>query len=116
LNLDQVKLNPTGMPGANSEPCDFLSTHRQLIHLKDGQDSAPISHLWNQGIVSAEAFVGDGKYRRDFREAVKRRQRRARISGFEKLLPDDRSRPNPSDFTVVFGIMRARYKKSGVLG
>jgi uncharacterized protein (TIGR04141 family) len=116
LNLDQVKLNPTGMPGANLEPCDFLSAHRQLIHLKDGHDSAPISHLWNQGIVSAEAFVGDDKYRRDFRAAVKQRQKKAKKAGFEKLLPDGRSRPNPSDFTVVFGIMRAPYKKSGALG
>ena len=116
LNLDQVKLNPSGVPGANLEPCDILSTHRQLIHLKDGHDSAPISHLWNQGIVSAEAFVGDDKYRREFREAVKRRQRKAKKSGFEKLLPDGRSRPNPSDFIVVFGIMRARYKRSGALG
>jgi uncharacterized protein (TIGR04141 family) len=35
LNLDQVKLNPEGMPGANLEPCDFLSTAKQFIHLKD---------------------------------------------------------------------------------
>lgn len=36
LNLDQVKLSPAGMPGANLEPCDFLSTDKQFIHLKDG--------------------------------------------------------------------------------
>jgi uncharacterized protein (TIGR04141 family) len=43
LNLDQVKLNPAGMPGANLEPCDFLSTAKQFIHLKDGHGSAPIA-------------------------------------------------------------------------
>ncbi len=48
LNLDQVKLSPTGSAKANLEPCDFLSTHKQFIHLKDGHSSAPISHLWNQ--------------------------------------------------------------------
>jgi len=116
LNLDQVKLNPAGMPGANLEPCDFLSTNKQFIHLKDGHASAPISHLWNQGVVSAEAFVRDEKFRKDFRAAAKRRQKKFKKSGFDKLLPDGRSRPNPSDFTVVFGIMRSRYKKSSTLG
>ncbi|MDH2351188.1 TIGR04141 family sporadically distributed protein [Bradyrhizobium sp. SSUT112] len=31
------------------------------------------------------------------------------------LLPDGRSKPVPSEFTVVFGIMRDRYKKSGTV-
>jgi uncharacterized protein (TIGR04141 family) len=115
LNLDQVKLNPQAMNGANLEPCDFLSSHREFIHLKDGHGSAPISHLWNQGLVSAESFIRDDKFRRDLRKAVQRRQRRARKSGFDKLLPDGRSRPVPSDYTVVFGIMRSRYRKSAAL-
>src|SRR5665647_2799365 len=104
------------MASANLEPCDFLSTERQFIHLKDGHASAPISHLWNQGVVSAEAFVRDEKFRRDFRAAAKTRQKKFKKSGFDKILPDGRSRPAPSDFTVVFGIMRSRHKKSGKLG
>jgi uncharacterized protein (TIGR04141 family) len=115
LNLDQVKLNPAGMPGANLEPCDFFSTGKEFIHLKDGHASAPISHLWNQGVVSAESFVRDDKFRKDLRKAAKRRQRQSGKSGFDALLPDGRSKPLPSDFTVVFGIMRSRYKKSGNL-
>lgn len=116
LNLDQVKLNPTAVVGGNLEPCDFLSTKKQFIHLKDGHGSAPISHLWNQGVVSAESFVRDDKFRRDLRAAVKKRQHKFRKSGFDTLLPDGRSKPNPADFTVVFGIMRFRHKKSGALG
>lgn len=116
LNMDQVKLNPTNMGSASLEPCDFLSSTKQFIHLKDGHGSAPISHLWNQGAVSAEAFVRDEKFRRDFRNAACCRQRKARKSGFHKLLPDGRSKPIPADFTVVYGIMRGRYKKSGNLG
>jgi uncharacterized protein (TIGR04141 family) len=116
LNLDQVKLSPDGMPGANLEPCDFLSTVKQFIHLKDGHGSAPISHLWNQGVVSAEAFVRDAKFRKDLRSATKARQKKFKKSGFDKILPDGRSKPIPSDFTIVFGIMRGRYKKSATLG
>lgn len=116
LNLDQVKLSPTAMSGANLEPCDFLSRSRQFIHLKDGHGSAPISHLWNQGVVAAEAFVRDEKFRRDLRAAALKRQRKAKKTGFEKLLPDGRSKPIPGDFTVVYGIMRSRHKKSKALG
>ena len=112
LNLDQVKLSPADAPGANLEPCDFLSTEKQFIHLKDGHSSAPISHLWNQGVVSAELFVRDEKFRIDLRKEVKKRQTKSKKTGFDAVLPDGRSKPNPNDYTVVFGIMRSRYKKS----
>jgi uncharacterized protein (TIGR04141 family) len=115
LNLDQVKLSPASAPGANLEPCDFLSTGKQFIHLKDGHSSAPISHLWNQGVVSAESFIRDEKFRIDLRKEVKKRQGKFRKTGFDVILPDGRSKPTPSEFTVVFGIMRHRYKKSGIM-
>lgn len=115
LNLDQVKLSPASAPGANLEPCDFLSMAKQFIHLKDGHSSAPISHLWNQGVVSAESFVLDEKFRIDLRKEVKKRQSKSNKTGFDAILPDGRSKPAPSEFTVVFGIMRDRYMKSGVV-
>jgi uncharacterized protein (TIGR04141 family) len=115
LNLDQVKLSPSGTAGANLEPCDFFSTGKQFIHLKDGHSSAPISHLWNQGVVSAESFVRDEKFRIDLRASVKKRQRKFKKTGFDIILPDGRSKPNPTEYTVVFGIMRDRYKKSGTV-
>lgn len=116
LNLDQVKLSPAGAGGANFEPCDFLSHAKQFIHLKDGHSSAPISHLWNQGIVSAESFVRDATFRVALRREAIKRQRRSGKANFETLLPDGRSKPIPSDYTVVFGIMRTAYKKSKMLG
>lgn len=115
LNLDQVKLSPTGAPGANLEPCDFLSATKQFIHLKDGHGSAPISHLWNQGVVSAESFVRDEKFRIDLRKEVKKRQTQFKKTGFEAILPDGRSKPIPGEYTVVFGIMRDRYQRSGTI-
>lgn len=112
LNLDQVKLAPTGAPAANIEPCDFFCRSKRFIHLKDGHSSAPISHLWNQGLVSAEAFIRDPKFRKDLREAAKKRQSGVSKSGFEAILPDGRSQPNPKDFKIVFGVMRSRNKRS----
>ena len=117
LNLDQVKISPTGAAGANLEPCDFLSRTKQFIHLKDGQSSEPISHLWNQGVVSAESFARDEEFRIKLRKEAKKRQKRAPLkAGFEVLLPDGRSKPVTSEYTVVFGIMRAPYATSGQLG
>jgi uncharacterized protein (TIGR04141 family) len=116
LNMDQVRIDPQGMPGAAFEPCDFLSTKRQFIHLKDGCASDLISHLWNQGIVASESFVRDEKFRKEFRNNAIKRQQKYHKAGFEKLLPDGRSKPDPSQFTIVFGIMRSRYLRSGTLG
>lgn len=116
LNLDKVKASPSGASGANLEPCDFLSRSKEFIHLKDGHGSAPISHLWNQGIVSAESFVRDEVFRNAVRASAIKRQKKAGKSGFEKLLPDGRSKPAPADYKVIYGIMRHRYQRSGKLG
>jgi uncharacterized protein (TIGR04141 family) len=115
LNMDQVKLSPAGAKGANLEPCDFLSRTKQFIHLKDGHASAPISHLWNQGVVSAESFVRDETFRIAFRAVAKKRQEKFKKTGFDKLLPDGRSKPRPADYSVVFGVMRDRSSKTGNL-
>lgn len=116
LNLDKVKASPSGAKGANLEPCDFLSRRKEFIHLKDGHGSAPISHLWNQGLVSAESFVRDAVFRKSMRDSAIKRQKTARKSKFELLLPDGRSKVTPADYKVVFGIMRHPYQRSKQLG
>ncbi|MGG2399829.1 DUF6119 family protein [Pseudomonas sp. SH1-B] len=105
LCLDQVKINPRGVRYANIEPCDFLSDAKQFIHLKDGHSSGPISHLWAQGIVSAESLVGDAEFRKSLRKVV--RQRRAR---YLSLLPAINGKVTRAEYTVVYGIMRKPYK------
>lgn len=116
ISMDQTKVAPKGAGNAAIEPCDFLSQTKQLIHLKDGHSSAPLSHLWNQGLVSAEAFVSDEVFRKGFRRETKKRETKFRKQGFKDLLPDGRSKPVPGDYTIVFGVMRHRYAASGELG
>ncbi len=113
LNLDQVKLSPTGAGGANLEPCDFFSRDKRFIHLKDGHSSSSISHLWNQGLVSAAAFIRDQKFRKDLREEAIKRQKKFSKNGFELQLPNGRVTPVPSNYKVIFGVMRSRNKRSG---
>lgn len=116
LNLDKVKASPSGAVGANLEPCDFLSRNKEFIHLKDGHGSAPISHLWSQGVVSAESFVRDEVFRKSIRDNALKRQKKAGKKGFEALLPDGRSKPVVAEYRVVYGIMRHPYQRSKKLG
>ena len=116
LELDQARISPSNAPGANIEPCDFLSKQKAFIHLKNGQSSEPISHLWNQALVSAECFVRDIEFRHKLRLETIKRQQKSHKQNFEALLPDRRSKPSPTDYTIIFGIMRQPYKKSGALG
>ncbi len=104
LKLDQQKINPQGVRYGNLEPCDFLSKNGEFIHLKDGESSGPISHVWMQGLVSAEAFVSDAKFRKTLRSKVK-----SLGNGFEVQLPKSTERVDRSKFKVVYGVMRKPY-------
>ncbi|MCE0952433.1 MULTISPECIES: DUF6119 family protein [Pseudomonas] len=113
IKLDRTKINPAGVSTGNLEPCDFYSNDKIFIHLKDGGSSGPISHLWMQGVVSAEAFVADSKFRKKLKETV------AALPGggaFTGSLPDGRKQEvDRAAYTVVYGIMRSPYK-GGSLG
>lgn len=115
LLMDKTKTNPTGAPRANIEFCDFLGSDRKLIHLKDGHASTSISHLWSQGVVGSESFLRDEGFRRHLLKHVRSRQKDAKKSGFDRLLPTPARRPATRDFTVAYGIMRTRLKQSGKL-
>ncbi|MCV6621846.1 MAG: TIGR04141 family sporadically distributed protein [Cellvibrionaceae bacterium] len=116
LKLDQEKINPLGVKYANIEPCDFFSDKGEFIHLKDGHSSHSISHLWAQGIVSAEAFVSDKDFRKKLRKIVKeRRNSKKKATNFEAILPLASQKPIRENFKVVFGIMRKPYR-DGSLG
>ncbi|EJM67012.1 sporadically distributed protein, TIGR04141 family [Pseudomonas sp. GM50] len=110
LMLDQTKINPQGVRYANIEPCDFYSKNREFIHLKDGHSSGPISHLWSQGVVSAEALVSDADFRSKLREVVRKKG-----GGFEAFLPSGKASKFPrQDYTVVYGIMRKPYADGSI--
>ena len=77
------------------EFCDLITNDKQLIHVKRYGGSDLLSHLFNQGIVSGELFVGDS----DFRQKA------------NGLLPDglkiaDTRLPlKASDYEVVYAII-----------
>jgi uncharacterized protein (TIGR04141 family) len=116
LCIDQTKSAPKGAPNAAIEACDFFSTQKQLIHLKDGHSSAPLSHLWNQALVATEALIRDDAFRRAFHKAIKDREKKYKRTGFAGLLPNGSQKLIPSDYKIIFGVMRHKYAKSGTLG
>jgi uncharacterized protein (TIGR04141 family) len=54
------------------EICDLLGPDNELIHVKKAAGSAPLSHLFSQGLISAQSLVtGPASVRERFVETVK---------------------------------------------
>jgi uncharacterized protein (TIGR04141 family) len=86
---------PHGGGHSSVEFCDVLSAHNQLIHVKRYSGSAQLSHLFNQGVVSAELFVAAP----DFREKLN-----AKLPA-ELKLADTAQRPVANEYEVVFAVV-----------
>lgn len=52
------------------EACDVLGPDNELVHVKRSASSAPMSHLFSQGLVSIEALRADGQARKKLSERV----------------------------------------------
>lgn len=85
---------------ANSdiEVCDLFTSTRQFVHVKRKTRSATLSHLFAQGLVSAEAFHWD----EDFRKGAKSEVAAVRPT-LARLIPN--GRPKPPDFEIVYAIV-----------
>nr|WP_170323522.1 DUF6119 family protein [Cryptosporangium phraense] len=69
LCLDTVDVRPGD--GDEVESCDFLHRDGYLIHVKKYSGSQTLSHLFSQGLVSAQLLASDNIYRKNFNEAVR---------------------------------------------
>lgn len=77
------------------EFCDVLTPGKELLHVKRYSGSQQMSHLFSQGVVSAELFVSDPEFRQKLN---------AKLPDAHKLA-DPMARPNPEDYEVVFTII-----------
>jgi uncharacterized protein (TIGR04141 family) len=82
------------------EACDLFSEERQFIHVKRKTRSSTLSHLFAQGVVSGESFLGDGGFREEFKKKVK-----AKNPTLAKLLGTPANKPVPSEFEVIFAVI-----------
>jgi uncharacterized protein (TIGR04141 family) len=92
------------------EICDLLTSDGFFIHVKKKRDgSASLSHLFNQGFVSADLAIGYSEFRKLALEKIRRQEElRAQSSGIDsfigKFRPFTEEVVVPRDLEVVFAI------------
>lgn len=91
--MDRVMISHPGM-ASPIEFCDLFSDERRLFHVKRYGQSSILSHLFMQGLVSANSLLSDAQ----FRLAVNKQLPPSHE------LADPNSRPLPSAYEVVFAI------------
>lgn len=77
------------------EYCDLLVQPNTLVHVKQYSGSAPLSHLFAQAVTSGELLASDP----DFRVVLNNKL----PASFK--MPNPSARPNPTDYSIVFGII-----------
>jgi len=69
LDRNQGMRSPLGRR-SSLEACDLLGPGNELIHVKRASGSAPLSHLFFQGLISAETLMASAAAREQFAAAV----------------------------------------------
>jgi uncharacterized protein (TIGR04141 family) len=92
----QLVRNGTGRDGV--EVCDLFSDQRHFIHVKRKTRSSTLSHLFVQGAVSAELFLGEGRFRTGFRGKLTEVK-----PALAPLIPV--GDPNPRDYEIMYAII-----------
>jgi uncharacterized protein (TIGR04141 family) len=80
------------------EICDVLTRHGCLIHIKQRGSSSTLSHLFAQGLNSAERLLQDAEFRREARQLIAGAK-----PEFGELIPE--GRPSPDAHQVVFAVI-----------
>ncbi|TKK66353.1 hypothetical protein FC093_17375 [Ilyomonas limi] len=79
------------------EICDIYNSTKEFIHIKEGSSSNKLSHLFNQGFVSASLLLNDSNFRTDLTSKLK---------GYTTLLKTIINPINSTKYTVVYRILR----------
>jgi uncharacterized protein (TIGR04141 family) len=104
LCLDRQTVKPTG---ANYpiEACDFLADDGSLIHVKDHTSSSRLSHLFNQGTVSARVLKTDGVLRDRLRIEIGKQETALALRGYQALLADGSTAFDAMKHKVVYAVL-----------
>ena len=77
------------------ELCDLMSSDYDLFHVKRYRSSSSLSHLFAQGLVSAECFLADSRFRRQLNTLLPK----------EFRLIDPETRPDVRDYRIIYAII-----------
>lgn len=83
------------------EFCDLLGKDKKLVHVKHYGGSSVLSHLFSQGVVSGELFLGDKKFRQQVIKLIPKSHR---------IFQAD-TRPNPAEYEVIFAVISKSRKE-----
>ncbi len=81
------------------EICDVLTRDGGFIHVKQRGSSSTLSHLFAQGMNSAERLLQDAEFRLQARRVIE-----AEHASFAEVLPVDRPQ-DPRSFEVTFAVI-----------
>lgn len=110
LLLDKKTVRLTSRTSA-IEICDVLRSERILVHVKKKLNSSSLSHLFSQGLVSADLLLMSQEFRRRVRDRIAPLEKARGLGNrFSKLFPLDGI--SARDFTVVYGIITQWKKKT----
>lgn len=87
--------------GSQIEVCDLISLDRHLIHVKRKTRSATLSHLFAQGLVSAQILYQD----KNARKLIS-----AKLPTAYKMVISPTGQLDPSTYTVVYAIITGTKK------
>jgi len=80
------------------EVCDLLTDSGEFVHIKRRTSSSKLSHLFAQGMVSAEEFLRDAHFRTRIREILRDLE-----PDLTHLIPEER--PRPENYEIVYGVI-----------
>lgn len=98
VELMDKKFVKIGGPHDKLEFCDLIKDNNEFIHVKYYRSSATLSHLFSQGFVASEAFIGDPDFRKRLND---------KLPKSSKLVCTD-SRPDPSKYKIIYAVATNR--------
>jgi uncharacterized protein (TIGR04141 family) len=94
IELMDKKFVKIGGPYDKLEFCDLIRDSSEFIHVKYYRSSATLSHLFSQGFVASEAFIGDVDFRKRLNEKLPKSSKLSCVD----------ARPDPSSYKIVYAI------------
>ena len=111
LHLD-AKIRRPGGASSGIELCDVLTIDGEFIHVKKKSRSSTLSHLFAQGSVSAETFIGDGVFRDKIRAEIAKRETIGQQQQWLDLVPPSNQSVNRATYTVSYAVITANTGQS----
>lgn len=104
LCMDRQLVTPSGATSA-IEACDFLQNDGAMVHIKDQTSSSRLSHLFNQGTVSARVMKLDGPFRDRLLAKITAQETALNRTGYRALVAGATGTFDPAAHRIVYAVI-----------